>query len=124
MTNNTILGVDALVKIGVDAVQIVYDVKTQLADGFQILTDVPILVFKDFGKVQEIANLYRQALDEIRDLKAGELTEFEQRVADETGLPATGIVGKVRQSLRIIDRTYALVNQAIGIVQDAREILN
>lgn len=122
MQSNT-LGVDALVKIGVNAVQVTKDVKTQLADGFQILVDIPVIVFKDFSKIQEVAQTYKQAWEEIKDLKPGELTEFQDRVAAETGLPADGVVGKVRQGLRIVDRTYAWVNEGIGIFEDARLVL-
>ena len=43
------LGIDNLTAIAVEIIQIRQDVADQFKDGFQPLTDIPVIVFKDFG---------------------------------------------------------------------------
>lgn len=117
-------GIDNLVDVSVDAIQVGQDVQTQLADGFQILTDVPVIVFKDFGKIQDLASKANQIGHELSDLSPAEIDEFEQRVSDKTGLPATGIIGKVRRSLRSIAKGYRIGLEIADLYEEVREIFH
>jgi uncharacterized protein YerC len=117
------LGIDNLVVVAVDAVKVGQHIKQELADGFQPLRDIPAIAFADFGKLQNIADKADEALAEIRDLTPAELEAFEQRVALQTGLPNTGLVGKVRQSLRIGANAYRLVLNAKTLYFEVQELL-
>ncbi len=119
--NNT-LGIDNLVDVAVDAIQVGQDVKAQLADGFQILTDVPVIVFKDFAKIQNIAAKAKTAGQEIADLSPAEIEDFEARVSARTNLPASEVVVKVRGSLRLIARGYRVGLEIADIYQDTRDL--
>jgi hypothetical protein len=117
------LGIDNLVVVAVDAVKVGQHVVLELKDGFQPLRDIPAIAFADFGKLQNIADKADEALAEIADLTPAELESFEQRVALQTGLPNTGLVGKVRQSLRIGANAYRLVLNAKTLYFEVQELL-
>lgn len=115
-------GIDNLVDIAVDAIQVGQDVAKQLEDGFQILTDVPIIVFKDFSKIQNIASKAKSVGKELGDLTPDEIEDFELRVSTRTNLPATGIVIKVRGALRLIARGYRVGIEIADIYEDTRDL--
>lgn len=115
-------GIDNLVDIAVDAIQVGQDVQAQLADGFQILVDVPVIVFKDFAKIQNIATKAKLAGQEISDLTPSEIEDFEARVSARTNLPATGLVTKVRGSLRLVARGYRVGLEIADIYEDTRDL--
>lgn len=115
-------GIDNLVDIAVDAIQVGQDVATQLEDGFQILTDVPIIVFKDFSRIQNIASKAKMIGKEISDLTPAEIEDFELRVSTRTNLPQSGIVTKVRGSLRLIARGYRVGIEIADIYEDTRDL--
>lgn len=116
------LGIDNLVSIAVDAVDVAKSVAKELQDGFQPLRDVPTIAFGNFGKLQNIGSKAKQAWAEIKDLEPEEIESFEERVANQAGIPNEGVYGKVRKSLRLVARTYKVVEEAIDIVNDAKDI--
>ena len=116
------LGIDNLVSIAVDAVSVAKSVGHELEDGFQPLRDVPTIAFGNFGKLQSIGSKAKQAWNEIKDLEPEEIESFEERVANQAGIPNEGVYGKVRQSLRLVARTYKVIEEAIDIVHDAKDI--
>lgn len=116
------LGIDNLVSIAVDAVDVAKSVAKELQDGFQPLRDVPTIAFGNFGKLQSIGSKAKQAWAEIKDLDPEEIESFEERVANQAGIPNEGVYGKVRKSLRLAARTYKVIEEAIDIVHDAKDI--
>lgn len=116
------LGIDNLVSIAVDAVDVAKSVAKELQDGFQPLRDVPTIAFGNFGKLQNIGSKAKQAWAEIKDLEPEEIESFEERVANQAGIPNEGVYGKVRKSLRLAARTYKVIEEAIDIVNDAKDI--
>lgn len=116
------IGIDSLVTLSVDAIKVGQDIKKQLADGFQPLSDIPAIVFNDFGKLQEIYDKARPAIAEIKDLVPAELEELESRVAAATGIPATGVSGKIRQSLRVGAHAYRLVLDAKELIDEIKDL--
>ncbi len=116
------LGIDNLVSIAVDAVDVAKSVAKELQDGFQPLRDVPTIAFGNFGKLQNIGSKAKQAWAEIKDLEPEEIESFEERVANQAGIPNEGVYGKVRKSLRLVARTYKVIEEAIDIVNDAKDI--
>ena len=118
------LGIDNLVSISIDAIAVSKHVKEQLEDGFQPLKDIPVIAFADFGKLQNIGNKAKQAWNEIKDLEPEEIEDFEVRVSQGAGIPNEGVYGKVRGSLRLAARSYRLVEEAIDIVRDAKDLFD
>jgi hypothetical protein len=116
------LGIENLVSIAIDAVAVAKSVAKELEDGFQPLRDVPTIAFGNFGKLQNIGAKAKPAWAEIKDLSPGEIEDFEERVASGAGIPNEGVYGKVRKSLRLVARTYKVVEEAIDIVNDAKDI--
>jgi hypothetical protein len=116
------IGIDNLVDVAVDAIQVGQDIATQLEDGFQILTDVPVIVFKDFSKIQNIASKAKAVAKELGDLTPDEIEDFELRVSTRTNLPQSGIVTKVRGSIRLIARGYRVGTEIADIYEDTRDL--
>lgn len=116
------LGIDNLVSIAIDGISVAKSVARELEDGFQPLKDIPTIAFGSFGKLQNIGTKAKQAWAEIKDLEPEEIESFEERVANGAGIPNEGVYGKVRKSLRLVARTYKVVEEAIDIVNDAKDI--
>ena len=118
------LGIDNLVAIAVDGISVAKSVAHELEDGFQPLRDVPTIAFGNFGKLQNIGSKAKQAWAEIKNLEPEEIEDFELRVANQAGIPNEGVYGKVRASLRLVARTYKVIEEAIDIVNDAKDIFD
>lgn len=116
------LGIENLKAVATDATIIAQDLVDAAKDGVQ-LTDT-VVIFKDLGKIQNVASKAKQALAEIKDLEPDETAELVEHVVAATGLADYGAAAKIKGSLRLVARAHRLVAEAIDIVQDTRELFS
>lgn len=108
------LGIENLVAVAVDSVKVARAVGGALKDGVQ-LTDA-FTIMNQIPAVQHIAAIAPTAFREIRDLTTEEAAQAAQRIADGTGLPNDATLwGKVRSALALSARTYKVVDDAITV---------
>ena len=108
------LGIENLVAVSIDSVKVARAVGTALKDGVQ-LSDA-FVVMNQIPAVQHIATIAPTAFKEIRDLTPDEAAEAAKRISDGTGLPNDATLwGKVRSALALSARTYKVVDDAITV---------
>jgi len=115
------LGIDNLTTVATNAVVVANDLVDAAKDGIQ-LSDT-LIIFKDLGKIQEIANKAKQALAELKDLSPDEtdaLVTHVNQVIDTEGQTVT--IQKIKGSLRLVARSHRAVAEAIDIVAGAKEL--
>lgn len=116
------LGVDALKTTLVDAVLVTEDLIDAGKDGIQV-TDA-LVIFKDLGKIQDVAKNAKQALAEFRDLTPDESEEVVEHVVANTNLSEDGAEGKIKKALRLAARAHRITVEAIDLVDDAKDLFN
>ncbi len=117
---NPSLGVAKLKQVATDAVNVAKDLIDAAKDGVQ-LTDT-IVVFQNLGTINSIAKNAKAALAELKDLTPDETSDVVEHVIANTSLDAEGAEAKIKASLRIVARAHRLIDGAIDLVNDAKDI--
>ena len=105
------LGTENLGNVFIESVKIGREIHVAFADGFQFMDAFTIL--NQYPAVQHIGQIAPVAFQELRDLTPEESAELATRISDETGLPNDNtLMGKIRQALSLMARTYKVVDDA------------
>lgn len=108
------LGFDNLVNLSVDSITVSREVYAALKDGVQ-LTDA-FTLFNQFPAISRIGGEAKQAFRELRDLKPAEAEAAALEISNRTGLPNDGtVLGKVRTALALVAKTYKVVDEAVAV---------
>lgn len=121
MAQENSLGIDALVDLAVDAIEVGREVAPALRDGLQ-LTDT-FVVINNFGRLQRVGKNAKQAWAEIKDLTGQEAEQAAMEISVRAHLDNDGtVLRKVGTALRLAARTYRQVETTIDLVEDWKEL--
>lgn len=119
---NNKLGIENLVAVCVDAIEVARDCAEVFADGVQV-TDGLVLL-KDIPKLRNVVEKRRDALAELKDLTTAEAEMVEIRIVAQTGLPNTGKFSLVRKSFSLARRSYTIIDNVIDLIEEARDLFH
>ena len=74
--------------------------------------------------MQDIVGRYKNAWLEIKDLEHGELTDFKNAVASQTGTPAGSVLAKIEEGIGIIDDVYGWVLTGLSIFKHIKTLVS
>lgn len=119
----TELGIDNIVRLGIDSILLIKQVGPSFSDGFQA-TDI-FVVIQQYPKIVSIGMVAKTAFAEIRDLDPEEAKEAAQRIADGAGIKNDGTVwGRVAQGLELGARTYNWFDEGKVILHGWKNVFN
>lgn len=110
------LGITELVDTAVDVLEVGQTVGRALSDGLD-LTDIGA-VWNVAPRLVEVIRDGKQALAELMDLTPAESAEAVLQISERAHLPATGVLGKVQESLILLARTHQEIADGIDLAQD------
>lgn len=117
------LGIDNIVKLGIDSILLIKQVGPSFSDGFQA-TDI-FVVIQQYPKIVSIGMVAKPAFAEIRNLDPQEAKEAAQRIADGAKIANDGTVwGRVAQGLALGARTYNWFDEGKVILYEWKNIFD
>lgn len=102
------LGFDEVVDTLADVIETADGVVDVFKDGFQPLNDI-IALAPVFPRVQEIITDAPIAWAQFKDLSVEEAAQVEERLSDRLDLGSDVVEQKIKGSIRILSRVYALL---------------
>ncbi len=116
------LGIDNIVQIGVDSINLIKKVGPAFKDGFQG-GDIFVLI-QQYPTIVSIGMVAKPAFSEIKNLDPEEAAEAAEMIAQKTGLPNDGTIwGRVKTGLALGARTYAWFDEGRTILHEWQNLL-
>jgi hypothetical protein len=116
------LGIDNLVDVAVDAIQLGKEVAEATKDGVQ-LTD-SLVIIGNFDRIGRLGKQYKQAYAELRDLTPGEAEKAAMEISVRARLENDGtVLAKASVALKLAARTYRHVENTVDLVEDWKNLV-
>lgn len=115
------LGIDSIVQIGIDSINLIKKVGPAFKDGFQG-GDI-FVVIQQYPTIVSIGMVAKPAFAEIKDLDPEEAKLAAGRIAKGTGLPNDNTIwGKVNLGLALGARTYEWFDEGKVLVHEWKNV--
>lgn len=111
------LGYQELADVLNNTLTVAADVREALKDGLQV-TDA-LVIWKNFPLLREVYEEGKEALQQLTDLTPDEAEKVIALIDKNPNLPADQLFTKIKTALRLLGRTYRLVD---NLIQEGRDL--
>lgn len=111
------LGYQQLADVLNNTLTVAADVREALKDGLQV-TDA-LVIWKNFPILREVYEEGKTALKQLTDLSPEEAEQVVALIEKNPNLPADELFNKIKIALRLLGRTYRLVD---NLIEEGRDL--